>query len=277
MKLTIIIPTYNRRDNIIRTLDCLSRQVIDSAHTVKIIVVDDGSNDGSEEVILGAYRNQNNITFIKRPREHDWNASVPRNLGARAADPDTDCFYFLDSDVMLPANRVQRLIDDWMGNPDQNRVIIGPYHYMKNPFSVNSLMNQDSITNYDQDIRWKSFEEHPVEEVNKGVGFALACFGGSLLIPRALFFKTGGYDEKVTSGCEDGDFGLTLWEAGAVFSLDKELLGWHHSHEILPSRTASIKEMVAYIDEKHRMDLIQASGEAYRQWGVNWTPPDTWV
>lgn len=274
MKLTIIIPTYNRKENIQRVLYCLKDQTIHQQHTVKTIIVDDGSDDGTEEVALKGILP--NLTYIKRSREHDWNASKPRNQGARAADTDTDAYYFLDSDVMLPPDRIQRLIDDYLQDPDPNRVIIGPYHYMQTPLIWTPRWYESNIEGYQQDIRWKSFEEHNVPEKNQGVGFALAAFGGSLLVSRKLFFKSGGYDEFVTSGCEDGDFGLTLWETGAVFSLDKGLLGWHHPHEVIPARTNRIPEMIKYIDEKHNIDLIKKSGEAYRQWGVNWTPPDTW-
>ena len=278
----MIIPVFNRIENIKKVLSCLARQKIQPQHTVKIILVDDGSDDGLGEWITA--RNLTlNITYIKCPREHDWNASKPRNKGARLADVDTDCYYFLDSDILLPPNRIQRLIDDYEINVDDygvakdpNRVIIGPYHYMSKEITIDGNWWEQYITDYQQDGRWKSFEEHPVQEKNQGVGFALACFGGSLLIPRSLFFKAGCYDEFCTSGTEDGEFGLTLWETGAVFSMDKELLGWHHPHEKLPAREDRIPEMIEYIDKKHTMDLVKASGEAYRQWGINWVVPDVW-
>ena len=147
---------------------------------------------------------------------------------------------------------------------------------MSKPLTIDGNWWEQNIIDYQEDGRWKEFLEHSVEEKNIGVGYALACFGGSLLIPRSLFFKAGCYDEFCTSGTEDGEFGVTLWETGAVFSMDKELLGWHHPHEKLPARESRIPEMIAYIDKKHNMDLVKASGEAYRQWGINWTPPDVW-
>src|SRR6266404_3199465 len=109
MKVTIIIPVFNRLDNIKRVFTCFSRQEIQPQHTIKIILVDDGSDDGLGNWVTG-YSHGVHFTYIKRPREHSWNASKPRNQGARAADVDTDAFYFLDSDVLLPPNRIQRLI-----------------------------------------------------------------------------------------------------------------------------------------------------------------------
>lgn len=280
MKLTIIIPTKNRKENIFKTLITLQRQVVVQPKDVEIIIVDDNSTDGTYAAISEYFMDNPEIfktTFQNTQKRDTWSASIPRNLGAQRANIKTDCFYFLDSDILLPPNRIQRLIEDWEADPDPNRVIIGPYHYaQKDIVTSNEDWYTENITGYQQDVRWKSFEEHRVAEKNIGVGYALACFGGSLLVPRPLFFKAGMYDEKVTSGCEDGDFGLTLWETGAVFSLDKELLGWHNPHIITSDRTSDIPAMVEYIDRKHHMDLVKASGEAYRQWDISWQAPDSW-
>jgi glycosyltransferase involved in cell wall biosynthesis len=280
LKLTIIIPTYNRKDNIGRVLYCLKNQEIQPQHTVKTILVDDGSDDGTEEIALKGILPK--LTYIKRPREHDWNASKPRNQGARAADTDTDAYYFLDSDVMLPPNRIQRLIDDYLQDPDPNRVIIGPYHYMQTPLIWTPRWYESDIANYQQDVRWQSFLDHPVEEKNTGISYGLSCFGGSLLVPRKLFFKAGKYPEDIGAGCEDGSFGLQLVQTGAVFSLDKELLGWHHEHEVISARREKIPEFVKIINLRHfgsedpDYGLIEASKEAYESWKISWVPPIEW-
>lgn len=281
MKLSIIVPTYNRLDNIKKVFTCLSRQEVQSQHEVKIILVDDGSDDTTPSWVTN-YSHSIPFTYIKRPREHEWNASKPRNQGARAADVDTDAFYFLDSDVLLPPNRIQRVIDGWLQNPYDNHVIIGPYHYMQEPITIDEGWHEREIKNYAQDVRWKSFEEHPVDQGNKGISFALSCFGGSLLVPRSLFFKAGCYNERLGAGTEDGEFGLRLARTGAVFSLDKELLGWHHPHEIISARTERIPEYVKIINMDHfgseepDYGLIEASKETYEKWGLDWIVPDVW-
>lgn len=273
MKLSVIIPSWNRRENILKTLSCLQKQ---TRLPDEVIVIDDGSTDETSLAILKETWSLN-LKLLHRNTHQSWNASIPRNMGARLTTIDTDAFLFLDSDILLPPDRIEVFIKDYEQNPLENRVIIGPYHYMQSPLNLRDNWFQESITNYNADARWESFQQHPVEEINTGIGFALACFGGSLFIPRKFFFKAGGYDESVTSGCEDGDFGITLWETGAVFSLDKNLLGWHHPHEITPSRTANIKEMVDYINAKHKMDLVHETGKAMREWGIDWVVPEQWI
>lgn len=274
MKIAVIVPTWNREKNIERTVKCLLWQDVSIQHEMKIYVVDDHSTDRTREV-LKKYP----ITILETPQHTVWNAAVPRNTGAKATPVDTDLLYFIDSDVMLPPNRVQRAIDIYEADPDPNRVIIGPYHFMQTILDPqNSKWYEKSITDYSGDIRWRMFEEHEPHEKHTGLEWALACFGGNLIIPRMLFFRAGGFDEEMLSGVEDGDFGLTLWEAGAVFSADRGLLGWHNHHEIHPERTKFIKEGVAKINEKHNVDIIKLTGETYRKWGIGeWKPPKSWV
>lgn len=274
MRVAIIIPTWNRKENIVGTVQAVLMQVVEPHHKIDIIVVDDDSNDGTPEAL--AHLEQ--VRVLRHAPHLQWNASKPRNFGAMNTDKETDLLYFLDSDVLLPPDRVQRLIAVYERNPLPNRVIIGPYHFARNRIDVSDPdWYMKKQTDYDGDIRWKLFEKHEYPELNTGIQYALACFGGNLAIPRKLFFKTGGFDERMLSGVEDGDFGLTLWESGAEFSLDRGLLGWHNPHEIVGERTKYIKDCVKLLNEKHNIDIVHETGGVYRQWGIDWTPPDEWV
>ena len=281
MMMSVIVPAWNREKNILQTLYCLEKQdVFSTNHEIEFILVDDCSSDAT-----GGYMDLAelpNKKVIHRQSREKWNASIPRNIAAKESNKESQLLYFLDSDVLLPPDRLRRIIEVWTedNDRDQNRVIIGQYHYMRNWIDAkhNPTWYEREIKNYDGDIRSQSFIDHPYQQKNKGLGFALACFGGSLAIPRKLFFKAGGFDETMLSGVEDGDFGLTLWETGAVFSLDSGMLGWHNPHEIHPQRTMYIKECVDRLNAKHHMDIVQATGEVHRQWGIGeWQPPESWL
>lgn len=275
MNINIVIPVNNRKENILKVLKCIDRQEVKPGHTFRTIIVNDNSTDGTKEAILKTHYD-NKVTVVDTPKRDTWNAAIPRNFGAKQTDG--DLIYFIDSDVLLPSGRIQRLIDVYAEDPDPNRVIIGSYHFCNKTIDVSDPnWYLQEITDYVADIRWASFNEHDFKEKGSGVGFALACFGGNIAIPRKLFFKTGGYDETFEAGVEDGEFGLTLWETGAVFSLDKGLHGWHIPHPILPSRTRNIPEMVKKLDEKHNMSIVKETGRVYRQWGLDWTPPEVWL
>lgn len=254
-------------------ITCLERQQIKKKHTVKIIIIDDQSDDGTWEA-LNERKYTRPVEILRTQPRNTWSAAIPRNVGAKSADGDTECFLFLDSDILLPPDRIQAYINNWKEDPDPKRVIIGPYHYIKDRDHRIDVSDEEwytrDIQGYAQDIRWQSFLDHPKDEKNAGWGWALACFGGSIMIPRDLFFKAGMYDEYCTAGVEDGDFGITLWETGAVFSLNASLLGWHNWHEITAKRTENLTAMVEYLDRKHRTDIVKQTGEVYRTWGIEW-------
>lgn len=292
MKISIIIPFHNKKENIRKVCICLSRQRFEG-HEVDLILVDHASDDetNSEDllnILIGT--RFNSVRYNRIPKRDKWSASIPRNIGAKLADKDTDAFYFLDSDILLPPDRIQRLLDDYTtlhdmptGDPNPKRVIIGPYHFLNHSIDVTDpSWYMYTIENYAQDVRWRSFEEHSVLEENQGIPFCLSTFGGSLLVPKDLFFKAGKFPEDIGGGCEDGAFGLQLGQTGATFSLDRDLLGWHNWHEVKSDRHEGIPEFVKMINLRHfgsenpDYGLIDASKEAYESWKIKWTPPKEW-
>ena len=52
MKIVIIIPTYNERENIGVLLNALNAEFRSIQHDMHVLVVDDGSPDGTAEAVL---------------------------------------------------------------------------------------------------------------------------------------------------------------------------------------------------------------------------------
>src|SRR5262245_30654863 len=53
MKVVIIVPTYNERDNISRLVDALAEQFRGMSHDMHVLVVDDSSPDGTAQAVRG--------------------------------------------------------------------------------------------------------------------------------------------------------------------------------------------------------------------------------
>lgn len=95
--LTFIIPLYNREETIGATLASVS--ALESS-LVEIIVVDDGSNDGSRKIVEQEIQKYGNITLFNRSDFKDEKgASVSRNVGLSKAT--TPYVHFLDSDDLV--------------------------------------------------------------------------------------------------------------------------------------------------------------------------------
>ncbi|MBZ0181898.1 MAG: glycosyltransferase [Melioribacteraceae bacterium] len=96
---SVIVPTYNRADEIIELLDSLEKQTINK-NDFQVIIVDDGSTDNTNEVIRKfTGNNKINISFLKQDHKGPGEA---RNLGMEYAEG--KYFLFIDSDCIADEN-----------------------------------------------------------------------------------------------------------------------------------------------------------------------------
>ncbi len=98
-KISIIIPTYNRKAKIIRAIDSVLSQTV-KPH--EILICDDGSTDGTE-VLVRQIRNTR-IRWV--PGKHTGLPAVPRNRGVQLAKG--DWIAFLDSDDWWEKNKLEK-------------------------------------------------------------------------------------------------------------------------------------------------------------------------
>jgi len=96
---SVIIPTYNRSEELGELLDSLGKQNID-IKDFEVIIVDDGSNDNTEDTINKFKQNTKlNITLIRQNHKGPGEA---RNLGMQNAKG--KYFVFIDSDCIADKN-----------------------------------------------------------------------------------------------------------------------------------------------------------------------------
>ena len=108
--LSVVIPTYNRRELVVRAVDSVLAQA--GGAQLEVIVVDDGSTDGTDETISRKYGNDPRVRLICSARCH---ASGARNLGFAAARGDHVCF--LDSDDFWLAGTIEVVLSIFHDHP----------------------------------------------------------------------------------------------------------------------------------------------------------------
>lgn len=273
MKITVVIPTRSRFQNLVGTLNALADQSLDKSE-YEVIVSDDNSDDDTQSVI-NHFRDKLNLKYVfsNVPKPHTWNASIPRNLGALVADPSSSAYLFVDSDVILPTHTLQMYIEDLEANP--NRVVIGSYDFYRE--------GNENIAQ--ADVRTPKFESSKPEDTFDTVHDGLACFGGNLLIPKDIFWSVGGFSPDIHIGLEDGDMGLKLWKVGTKFSYDNRVKGKHQWHQTPTDRFPSnMKEHIDNLNLKHfhtkdpDYGIVEASRDTYSSWGIiGWEPPKEWL
>ena len=94
VKITVIIPAYNAEKHLHETLDSVFSQSF--INSVEVILIDDGSADGTKEIAKEYCRRFDNLTFIE---QENSGPSATRNRGLDIARG--EYVYFMDADDIL--------------------------------------------------------------------------------------------------------------------------------------------------------------------------------
>ena len=121
-KISIIIPTFNIRDYIEKSLNSVLSQDYDK-ESLEIIIIDDGSTDGTSEILDSYASANNNIKVIHKPNE---GVSAARNDGIKASTG--EYIFFFDGDDFQESYTCSELIDI-IQKQNADAVIYGYYRY----------------------------------------------------------------------------------------------------------------------------------------------------
>jgi glycosyltransferase involved in cell wall biosynthesis len=112
MKVSVIIPVFNRERYIGSALRSLLRQR--HAADLDIIVVDDGSTDGTAAVVRSIMEDAPCVRYFAQANMGVTNA---RNAGLRLLLPETAFVTFLDSDDISPEGRFEKDLAHFKADP----------------------------------------------------------------------------------------------------------------------------------------------------------------
>ncbi|MEM2614974.1 MAG: glycosyltransferase family 2 protein [Nitrososphaerota archaeon] len=115
IKVSIIIPTFNRKNFLKKALDsCLAQKM--RKNEFEVIVIDNGSRDGTREYLQKLMRRQKNIKVVFLPKNRG--AAAARNIGAKVARGmylvllDDDSFFKSDLELEKIWQKFTSLPDD---------------------------------------------------------------------------------------------------------------------------------------------------------------------
>ena len=199
MKISIVIPTFNRAVLLLETVESVLRQ---SLPPEEIIVVDDGSTDDTAEA-LRPYAAKG-VRYI-----HQENAylGAARNTGTRHLARDAEAALYLDSDDRLLPDALQRLTAALTANPNAALLYGRP-----------RFIGPTGQPPVNQSHEW-ALEDF--EGPGESVWLPLArrnflCTAGCVLLPRATINRVGEWDASLP-GTEDWDYWLRAAETGNDF------------------------------------------------------------
>lgn len=201
MQISVVIPSFNRRPTLARALDSVFAQ---TSPADEVIVVDDGSSDGSAELVRSNYPQ---VTLI---RQRNQGVSAARNRGIDAAAG--DWIALLDSDDSWRDDKIERIRAAQRQNPDQ------------------ILFHSDEI--WIRDGR----RVNPMRKHRKYGGRIFRhCLPLCVISPSAAVIEKstlrdlGAFDSRLPA-CEDYDLWLRLCHRFPVFYLDLPLITKYGGH-----------------------------------------------
>jgi glycosyltransferase involved in cell wall biosynthesis len=131
--ISIIIPTYNRAKYVTRAIAAIQSQAFTEW---ELIIVDDGSSDGTAEVLPAIAAGDGRVQYI---RQANAGVSVARNTGIAAMHSDSRYIMFHDDDDWLTEDALERLNALAAAFPDAPAVTGLPLHCDDNGFSAETL------------------------------------------------------------------------------------------------------------------------------------------
>jgi glycosyltransferase involved in cell wall biosynthesis len=117
-RVVIVIPTYNRMALVGRAIESALAQ---THANLTVVVVDDGSTDGSAAV-LADHARDDRVRIVTHERNRGVTAA--KNTGLAHLPPDAEWFGILDSDDTLSVDAIEKLLDGH-AEPDSFSQIIG--------------------------------------------------------------------------------------------------------------------------------------------------------
>ena len=203
-RVSVIVPTYNRARDVDR---CLRSLVTQTLTDFEVIVCDDGSTDGTEQVVE-RYREHLNLTF--HWSENFGGPARPRNIGLQLARG--KYVAFLDSDDWWQPRKLERSLSRLESGAD---VV---YHDL---YRVQSTRRR----RYWRRVRTRQLKSPVFSDLLHG-GNTLP--NSSVVARRELLLRVGGFSEDRTLiAWEDYDAWLRLARLTERFARLDEPLGYY--------------------------------------------------
>ncbi|MAG47624.1 hypothetical protein CL617_03385 [archaeon] len=202
---TVIVPTFNRKEYLKKCLDSVYKQ---TSKIFEIIVIDNGSTDGSLEYL----KKCKNLKVIEN--DSNLGASVARNQAIKISQG--KYIWFLDSDAEAKSEDCLKNMINMMDNDSNLGEIGGEETFFDNKYQVrisNTQRNQDGVFIYSTSVK------------NREVDYIATsnCF-----VRKDLLISVGGFDPGYFYGYEDNDVGFLIRKLGYKNVIDDGIMAYHY-------------------------------------------------
>jgi peptidoglycan/xylan/chitin deacetylase (PgdA/CDA1 family)/glycosyltransferase involved in cell wall biosynthesis len=260
IKLSVVIPTFNRRHVLERTLPPLLAQDF-PPENYEIIVVVDGSTDGTVQM-LRDWKPMCSFRVLESPHR---GPGAARNVGIWAAVG--ELVLFLDDDLICTPGLLRQHCASHRGS--EPLLVHGPIYVA--PESSKTIIRYLFECVYERYYRSldPAIELRFPANIRSSISILSSIINSSM--PRETLLASGGFDERILAA-EDLELGLRLWKMGVRFRLQPAAMAHEFfvksSQEYLQGPARALATADLCISRKHPQYRPYAalSGLAETRW-----------
>lgn len=256
---SVIIPTHNRANILGRALDAVRAELDAAAFSVEILVVDDGSDDGTPALLEARRRDWPGLVVLTQPNRGQ---AAARNLAFGRA---TGRLFVLLGDDIIPEPGFFTAQWEAFTACDRPETFAAIGHTAWHPEIARTPFRE-----------WST--RHGLQ-----FGYALAAgreeldfrffYTSNLSFSRALYDRCGGFDERFREyGWEDVELGFRFQAAGMSLRYLPAARGWHHHaltlRDFCARRVATGRSAVVCQDLHPELSDVLKVRRVGRWWGL---------
>ncbi len=220
MKITAILPTYNRAKFLQSSIESILKQTykID-----EIIVIDDGSTDDTQKILK-------TFKMIKLIKTKNFGVSHARNMGIK--NTKNDWIVFLDSDDTWESDKIEKQVTFHLNNP---KILISH--------------TGEKWIREGKNIKYSKLLEKPSGNCFLQNIPRCKIAASSIIIHKSIFDDIGYFDENLKV-CEDYDMWLRISYKYKIGLISEELITKFAGHSQLSSSIFAIDRYHIYSLQK---------------------------
>lgn len=211
IKLSIIIVSYNTRDLTLSCLDSIGKSGFKG--TIEIVVVDNGSKDGSQNAIKGFEFSDNDVQLRLIENDSNLGFAKANNQGIKKSKGEN--ILLLNSDTKVLPDSLRKLVGFVSKNDKIG--IVGPRLLNPDKSVQDSVYRLPTVTRAVKQYwlgKMGLLEKHHPK--SKKPVQVEAVVGAAFLIPRRVVEKIGLLDERYFMYYEDLDYCRRVMKAGLM-------------------------------------------------------------
>ncbi len=244
-KVSVIILTYNAKQLLGDILDmAISSALNQTYRNMEVLIVDNGSSDETANYIESRY--QDKVKVVRFCKNYGY--CLGNNLAARYVDEDSKYLLFMNSDVVLANDYVEKLVAIAEGDPR----IAALQRVEMNPKYKNTVKLGGCLDRIGYFIELSASAKHVGKRLCLEVPF---IFGAASLVRRYSFEKVGGFSNDFFMYYDEPDLAFRLRSMGykVVSCFDTYYLHYV-GHTVTKSRQLSL--IPYYFSRRNRLRVI---------------------